>query len=128
MCDTILRLAMHGKKFGAYFQAFGICNSVISSTIKKTFTIIDIFHQSILHALYLKGSLQRNVSTVVLSRKALKDCKRCWTIHGKLPGDISCGVFARTHRQLILYLPLERQENPGGNPYRLGESPNYRYC
>jgi hypothetical protein len=74
MCDIILRSAMHGTKFRAYFQAFGICNSVIGSTIKKTFTIIGISRQSIHHALCLKGSLHTNVSTVVLSGISLKDC------------------------------------------------------
>ena len=53
MYDIILRLAMHVTKFRGYFQAFGICNAVISSTKKKTFTIIDIFRQSVRHALYL---------------------------------------------------------------------------
>jgi len=53
MYDIILKLATHVTKSRAYFQTFGICNSVIISTKKKTFTIIDIFRQSIPHTLYL---------------------------------------------------------------------------
>jgi hypothetical protein len=34
---------------------------------------------------------------------------------------ISCRAVARIQQQLILHLPLERQEGPRGNPYGLGK-------